>query len=73
MFSHFNPKYKHMQAHTGFATGELGYRYETTLCESFANSLHFVNVLAQRYKCASQHPNPGLTVPCSSTLQPRML
>ena len=46
-----------MQAHTGFATGELGYRYETTLCESFANSLHFVNVLAQRYKCASQYRN----------------
>ena len=43
-----------MQAHTGFATGELGYRYETTLCEAFANSLHFVNVLAQRYKCAPQ-------------------
>ena len=42
----------HAQAHTGFAIGELGYRYETTLCESFASSLHFVNVLAQRYKCA---------------------
>ena len=41
-----------LQAHTGFAIGELGFRYETTLCESFVNSLHLVNVLAQRYKCA---------------------
>lgn len=41
-----------LQAHTGFAIGELGFRYENTLCESFVNSLHLVNVLAQRYKCA---------------------
>lgn len=41
-----------LQAHTGFAIGELGFRYETTLCESFVNSLHLVNVLAQRYKYA---------------------
>ncbi|KAK9834881.1 hypothetical protein WJX81_006129 [Elliptochloris bilobata] len=53
------------QAHTGFAIGELGYRYETTLCESFASSLHFVNVLAQRYKCSRIEEDKYVVVPGS--------
>jgi len=36
----------------GLCDRRAGYKYETTLCESFSESLHLVNVLAQRYKCA---------------------